>query len=249
MNILKRALIAAMPLLALAACGGGDTEDRLDLADPAVRFVQASPIAPNVTLFSGTTAQPDATDAPYKFASDYFDIGTAMAAWSVKTTVGSASLGSVTIDPQRGSKYTIVSLATSGADNTVALIVDPYNKPLTSDSTRLRVMHAAFNAGNVDLYLLPAGASVATSDPLIANVAFDTAGPASGSDSVSVAAGGYQLAITTAGSKTVLFSGTLSFGNNQDVLLLTVPDAALPAGINVLEKVEGTAGMTEVPTS
>ena len=246
MNILKKALLAAVPLLALSACGGGDTADRLDLADPAVRFVQASPVAPNVTLFKGTAAQSDATNAGYEFASNYFDIGTDAADWSVKTTTGSSSLGSVTINPERGTKYTVVSYASSATASTVALVVDPYNKPLTSDSTRLRVMNASFDAASVDLYLLPGGTGLAGATPLIAGTAFGTAGPASGNDSVSVAAGSYELAVTTAGTKTVLFSGPISFVNNQDVLLLTVPNGA---GIKVLEKVEGTPGLSELPAS
>jgi hypothetical protein len=249
MNALKKILLATLPSLALAACGGGDTADRLDLADPVVRFVQASAIAPEVTLFAGNTAQSDATGASYKFASNYFDIGTGMADWSVHTTVGSASLGSVTIDPQRGTRYTIVAFASSDTDSSVALIADPYNKPLTSDSTRLRVMNASFNAAGIDLYLQPPGTPIASVQPLIAATAFTTAGPASGSDSVSVAAGNYVLTITPAGSKAVLFSAPLSFVANQDVLLLTVPDSVSPGGIKVLEKIEGTPGASEVPAS
>jgi len=247
MNAVKRILLAAVPALILAGCGGGDTEDRLDVADPVVRFVQSSPVAPNVTLFNGTTAQADASNVPYRFASDYFDIGTGVADWSVEPSAGGASLGSVRIDPQRGTKYTIVALADSPNASGVQLIVDPYNKPLTSDSTRLRVMNAAFDAASIDLYLLPAGSSVGSATPTIANTVFKSAGPASGDDSVSVAAGSYVLAITPAGSKTVLFNAPIAFVKNQDVLLLTVPDAG--SAIKVLEKVEGTPGATEVPAS
>ena len=84
---------------------------------------------------------------------------------------------------------------------------------------------------------------------LIAATAYKTAGPASGNDSMDVPGGSYQLTITAAGTKTVLFGAPLAFGNNQDVLLLTVPDSVLPGGIKVLEKVEGVAGTTELPAS
>ena len=43
--------------------------------------------------------------------------------------------------------------------------------------------------------------------------------------------------------------GQLSFASNQDILLLTVPDAATPGAVNALVKVEGTPGATEVPAS
>jgi hypothetical protein len=195
---------------ALAACGGGDDlQDRLDLADPAVRFVHASAIAPNLTLYRADVAQSDATDVPYKFASNYFDVAMGVADWSVKTATGALTLGSVSIDPVRGDKYTIVALPGSSSDSSVALIVDPYNKPLTSESTRIRVMNASFNAASVDLYLNAPGTSINAGNPLIAATAYKTAGPASGSDSMDVPGGSYQLTITAAGTKTVLFSGPL----------------------------------------
>ena len=53
MNSFHKVLLACVPVLGLAACGGSDTQDRLDVADPEVRFVHASPIAPNLTLYRG----------------------------------------------------------------------------------------------------------------------------------------------------------------------------------------------------
>jgi hypothetical protein len=250
MNTLKKCLLACTPLLALAACGGGnDLQDRLDLADPSVRFLDAAAAAPNLTLYKGPTAQPDASNAGYTFGSNYYDIGTDAADWSVKSTDGATTLGSVHIDPLRGQRYTIVALPASATENTVAFVVDPYNKPLTSESTRVRVLNAAYNAGNVDLYLNAPGTNIAGVPALVSNTAFKAAGPASGSDSIGVPGGTWQVVITTAGTKTVLFSGQIAFGNNQDVLLVTVPDATKSGGIGVLEKLEGTAGMTAVPTN
>jgi len=250
MKLLRRYLLACLPLLTLAACGGGgDLQDRLDVADPAVRFVHASAIAPNLTLYRADVAQSDATDVPYKSASNYFDVAMGVADWSVKTATGALTLGSVSIDPVRGDKYTIVALPGSSTDSSIYLIVDPYNKPLTSESTRIRVLNASFNAADIDLYLNAPGASIGAANPLIAATAYKTSGPASGSDSMDVPGGTYQLTITAAGTKTVLFSGPLAFGNNQDVLLLTVPDSVLPGGIKVLQKIEGVAGTTELPAS
>jgi hypothetical protein len=42
-----------------------------------------------------------------------------------------------------------------------------------------------------------------------------------------------------------LFSGRVTFGNNQDVMLVTVPDFAI-GGIKLLKQVEGTLAVTEV---
>jgi hypothetical protein len=252
MNSLNKLLLACVPVIGLAACGGGDTADRLDLADPVVRFVHASPVAPNVTLYRADVSQSDATNVAYRFASNYFDVSTGDADWSVKTATGALTLGTVSIAPaERGTKYTVIALPSSATASTAYLIVDPYNKGLTSDSTHLRVMNASFNAANIDLYMNAIGTDISPSSvtPIIAATAFKTAGPASGSDSRDIPGGTYQLTITAAGSKTPLFRGLVSFGANKDVLLLTVPDALQAGGIGVLMKLEGTAGTTEIPAS
>lgn len=252
MNLMRKIALACIPVLGvvgLAACGGGDDlEDRLDLADPTVRFVHAAPLAPNVTLFRNDVAQADATNVAYKSASNYFDVSTETATWSVKTTTGGVTVGSVPIEPGRGDKYTIVALPASSTANSLYVIADPYNKPLTSESTRLRVMNAAFNAASIDLYVNPPATDItpASVTPRIAATAYKTSGPASGSDSIDIPGGTYQVIVTAAGTKTVLFRGQLAFGNNQDVLLLTVPDAASPSAVKTLVKIEGTPGANEV---
>ena len=249
MKNVHKLLFACIPVLGLAACGGSDTADRLDVADPVVRFVHASAIAPNLTLYRGVAPQSDANNVPYQFASNYFDVDMGISDWPVKTAAGAVTIGTVSIDPVRGTKYTIVALPASSTDSSTYLIVDPYNKPLGSSSTHLRVMNASFNASNIDLYMTGVGASISgpTANPTIAATAFGFSGPASGSDAVDIPGGTYDVTVTTAGTKTVLFKGRLTFGANEDVLLLTVPDTASPGAIKTLVKVEGTAGATEIP--
>jgi Domain of unknown function (DUF4397) len=248
MSILKKLIWASVPLAALAACGGGDTEDRLDVADPQVRFVHAAPSAPAVTLYRDAAAQPDATNTAFRFASNYFDVALSNAEWSFRTTVGGVTAGTVSIDPKRGNKYTIVAQNTSATATSAYLITDPYNKPLGSDSARVRLMHAAYNAGSVDVYLNAPGTDItpATITPLIASTARNTSGPAPGADSVDIPGGTYQLTVTAAGSKTSVFRGTVSFANNRDLLLIAVPPTSTTNTIRVLVKEEGVAGTTEV---
>jgi len=251
MNITHKFLLACIPLAGLAACGGGDTADRLDLANPTARFIHASPLAPNLTLYRGVAAQTDENNAPYKFASNYFDIDMGVSDWLVKTTVGGVTLGTEAIAPSRGNKYTIVALPTSITETGTYLIVDPYNKSITSNNARLRVMNASFNASNIDLYMNAIGVDITVPgvNPTIAATAFKTTGPASGGDSIELSGGTYQVTITPAGTKTVLFRGQLTFGADEDLLILSVPDSALPSTVKALVKVERTVGLREVPTS
>lgn len=250
MKSFHKLLFTVVPVAMLAACGGGDdARDRLDIAKPTLRFVHASPLAPNVTLFRADVAQAQATNVAYRFASDYFDVNQGEADYSVKTATGNITIGTATLDTSRGNKYTIVALPSSNTENSVYLITDPFNKSLTSDRAKVRLMNAAFNASNIDLYLNPIGTdiSAAAVTPVIAATAYKTAGPASGNDSLDINGGTYQLTLTSAGSKTALFQGRLVIENNRDVLLLTVPDSILPGAIKTLVKVEGLGGTTEVP--
>ena len=52
-------LLALLPVLLVAACGGGDDslDDRIGVADPKVRMVHAVPLAPSVSLFRNGVAQ------------------------------------------------------------------------------------------------------------------------------------------------------------------------------------------------
>lgn len=243
----RRLLLSVLPAAALlAACGGGDTEDRLDVADPKVRFVHASPLAPNVSLYRETVLQADATNVPYRFASNYFDVSTNAANWSVRTVTGNIEIGTTVVPATRGNRYTIVAVPGSSTETGIYLISDPYNKSLTSNNARVRLMNAAYNAASVDVYLNAPGTDIAAVGPRIAATAYRTSGPATGNDSLDIPAGTYQMSITTAGTKTVLFRGTFTIADNQDLLLITVPTTT---GISTLLKVEGTAGTTEITPS
>lgn len=249
MKLLPKLLLACAPLLLVAACGGDDTDDRLDVADPTVRFVHASPLAPNVTLYREDLAQADATNVSYRFASNYFDVSTVSANWQVKTATGAIEIGEVAVPATRGNKYTIVAVPSSSTENSIYLIADPYNKKLTANNARIRLMNAAFNSGTVDVYFNAPNTDItpAAVTPSIAGTAYRTSGPATGNDSLDIDGGTYQLTITTTGTKTVLFRGNIGIANNQDLLLLTVPDISLSGGIRALLKVEGTPGTTEIP--
>jgi Domain of unknown function (DUF4397) len=254
MKLFARRFFILLPIAgaaALSACGGSDTDDRLDVADPAVRFVHASPLAPNVTLYRDGIVQLNATNAGYKFASDYFDVGTGTSVWTVKTTLLNIVVGEESFDASRGNRFTIVALPSSSTTNSIYVIRDPYNKSLISDKAKLRIMNASFNASNVDLYLNAPGTDISAVgvNPVIAATAYKTSGPATGNDSLNIEAGTYQIVITPRGTKDVLFKGALSIEKNKDILLLTTPSSVLPGAIKTLIKIDGVAGSTELTPS
>ena len=251
MKTLNRLLLVCVPLIGLAACGGGDTQDRLDLADPAVRFVHAAQLAPAVTLFRGDSAQSDATNVSFPFASNYFDVSSTNANWTLKTATGAVSLGTVALNPSRGNKYTFVAVPGAGAEASFVMYADPYNKSLTSDKARLRVLNGSAGAASIDVYLSAPGTDItpASVTPTISATAYKSVGPASANDSIEIPAGSYRTTITLAGTKTVLLVGQLTLASNRDVLMVTVPNTLSAGAVRALVKVEGTAGLSELPVN
>jgi Flp pilus assembly protein protease CpaA len=55
--------------------------------------------------------------------------------------------------------------------------------------------------------------------------------------------------VTLAGTKTVVLTGQLVLANNKDVLMITVPNSLSASSAKALVKVEGTAGVTELPAN
>lgn len=235
MNLRKWLLPLVAPAFMLAACGGGDDslDDRIDVADPKVRFVHAIPLGPDVTLFRNSVAQSDANAVGYKYASKYFDVETGPAQWTLRTSTGNVDIGSFVLDASRGNKYTVVALPGSTAAD-LLVIDDPYNKGVTADNARVRAVNASFNAANVDVYLTAPTADLATAVPNFQSVGYKTPVPASGQDSVDVDGGTYRLRITEAGTKRVVFDADVTLGDNADWLILTVPANPLPDAVKVL---------------
>lgn len=236
MKALQKLLFALAPALLLAACGGGDdsVDDRLNLADPKVRFVHAYEGGAAVGLYRNGGTIGGVDNVNYRFASNYFDVSSTAADYSVRTTIGGVQVSNVNLDPHQGDKYTFIAYAGTLGVPATLLIEDPYNKSLTSNDARVRVVNASNNTSAIDVYLTPAATDINTVSPNYGNVALGTAVPGSGADSAEFAANNYQLRITTAGSKTVIFSAPLSLAQNQDLLLITVPSGLLPGEVKVL---------------
>ena len=233
---LRFLLLAAASTCLLAACGGSDDDgfdDRADIAQPKVRFVHAVPGGPNVTLQRNSANESGVTDVAYKYASQYYDVSTENYTFTLRTSSGGAELTSATVNADRGNKYTLVALPTvSGAE--LLPIRDPYNKSLTSDDARVRVLNAAANAGPFDVYITATGADLATATPRMTALGYKQVQPTSGNDSVEIAPGTYRVRLTPAGSKTPFFDATVTAPDDADWLLVALPDQATPNSVRLL---------------
>lgn len=236
MNFLHKLLLAAAPVLLVAACGGGDDslDDRLDIADPKVRLVHAIPVGPNVDLTRNGTVVGGVTNAPYRYASNYFVVDTAPADYAVRTTTGSMQVGTINFNPTRGNKFTLVAVPGEATTANLLLINDPYDKQLTANNGRVRIVNASFNSGTVDVYLTAASVDIATVGPNFAGAAFRSAVPASTANSIDFTAGAYVLRVTNTGTKNVIFRAPFNVVTNADLLLLTLPNSLTLNDVKVL---------------
>jgi hypothetical protein len=217
------ALVATTTLV--AACGGSDTEDRLDLRDPVVRLLHAVPGGGPVSLFRQDAVQGDATDVPYKDVTRYYDVSNNSATWSVRaSSTSTVALSSVDVNPEQGNRYTFVAMpgAAAGTVDLVA-IDDPYDKGLTTDRARVRALHAAPAAPAVDVYLIQQAQDLAVATPTYSALGYKSSLPASGDDSTEVPGGTFRLVLTAAGTKTIVFDAPVSVANNADWLLVAIP--------------------------
>jgi len=215
----------------LAACGGSDDnlDDRLGVAEPKLRFVYVAPSGPPVSLYRNDEKQADASNAHFMFGSRYFNVARGGATWAVKTegTAPATSLGSVSIDAQKGEKYTIVALPSGAATSLDLLLIDdPYDKGLASSKARLRFVNAAPEPGSIDIYVTSPTTDIATVQPIYSQVTYKSASPASGADSFETDGGTYLVRVTRVGSKEVIFSKPLKVDSNADWLLSVIPPDA-----------------------
>ncbi len=238
-NLFRVLTVAAASATLLAACGGGDDDDlddRLDIADPKVRFVHALPGGPAVTLQRNGQNEAMATNVNYKFGSQYYDVSNQTVTFSLRTASGNTELATAILNPSQGDRYTVLALPTTapGAGAELFTIADPYNKSLTNNNARLRFFNASPNAQAFDVYITAVGANLATTQPNLTNIAYKRALPLSGNDSFELRGGNYQFRLTPAGSKTPYFSAPVTVPENGDWLLVTLPDDATPTASNAV---------------
>lgn len=243
MKMIRTMAVTVAVASVLSACGGGgsDVGKELGLTNPEIHFIHAIPSGPAVDFLVNGTAPSGQTNISYKGVTNLTNINTGSTTVAYSATGTTTALASGNFpDVAKGHEYTVLALPSlTGSD--IGLIDDPFDKGLLSNSARLRGFNASANATNLDLYLVTSGnTDITNATPTMSSVAFKSAVPASGQDSIYVSGGDYVLVATVAGSKTPIFqSPAFSLSNNADWLVTSVPiggalSQLLPGQIHLL---------------
>ncbi len=226
------ALLALLaPVFLLSACN--DDDDPPPEAKAYVRVVHASPDAPavDVTLDGAAVVSGVAFKAATGFAT------TTAGAHAIKVNVAGSATTVLSANPTLTKDRYYTVFAANKVASLEPLVVEEDGVAPTAGNIKLRVVHAAPSAPNVDVYVTAPGAALGSAT--LSNVAFKGV-----SDALQVPAGDYRVRVTPTGSSTVVYdSGTLSLaaganlvaaavdastGNSPVSLLVLTRDAAAP---------------------
>lgn len=201
----------------LTACGGSSSSDD----DAYVRVLHASPDAPAVdVLIDGKAVL---TNVSYQQGSDYLKVGdgTRTVALRVHGTDTIALEADFALADDN--YYSIIA-----QNNVASLELEALNdtERRNNGSNDVTVVHASPAAGDVDIYVTAADATL-PANPTLDNVSFDQ-----NATLEEIAAGNYQVRITASTATDVVYnSGTLAISSDVTAVAVNSTKGASPASL------------------
>lgn len=181
----------------LAGCGENGAGPTAAPAVGRLRFVHASPdTARAKTVDVQVAGVPVAAAMAYKAATSYVLVLEGQREVVFRKSADSTTVFSLTLAVSASTDYTVLSTGL-GTDLLPLTVIDTNAAP-AGDSVRIRVVHAAPAAGNVDVYITTPTASLTTETPDASNVAHRAA-----SGYFTLGVGAYRVRLTPTGTKTV----------------------------------------------
>ncbi len=225
---MTRAPALALALLGALALGACDDDDPASPpATAQLRVVHGSPNAPNVdVLVDGSVAL---ANVPYRTSSAYLGVPAGTRELQVRAAGTTTTVIDADAPLAAGRAYTV--LATGLLANIAPLVLEDDLSAPAAGTARLRLVHAAPGAPNVDVYVTAPTADLATATPTLANVPFRAA-----SAYLQVPAGSYRVRITPAGTRTVAIDvqATLDAGQVRTAIAVDAPGGGAPFGALLL---------------
>lgn len=197
-----RMSIALLALVAAVGACSDDNDGNGPNGTSYVRVVHASADAPNVDVqLEDSTVL---TNVPFAAASDYLEAPSGRRNIKVRPTGTTTNVINADVTLRADSSYTVLA-AGAVADIAPIVLQDDRSAP-GAGNVKVRLVHGAPAAGNVDIYVTAPGTDIAGVGATLTNIPFGAA-----SDYLEVPAGDYRVRITPTGTKTVAIdTGTLT---------------------------------------
>ena len=191
--------VAPVSLVVLDGSGASEITDVNEPAD--IRVVHASPDAGMVDVLADGGALFAGLDYPQ--ATGFMNV--APATYDVTVTPAGMPMmpviqQNITLDA--GQRYTVIA---SDVLATITALVSNDDLRSVATEARVRLVHGAPTAGDVDVYITDVGADLTMETPILTAVTFQT-----DSGYMSLDAGMYDLSLTATGTTTVAIAATVT---------------------------------------
>ena len=181
--------------ISLVALNGVGSLEILDVDTPtSLQVIHASPDAPAVdVVVDGGVLVPSLA---FPTATGFVETpaGTYTVAVTVAGNPGAVAIGPVDLDLAAGARYSVLAVGELAAIEPLILTDDPRR---VATNAKVRIVHAAPSAMDVDIYVTAVGADINAETPTLENIAFkDNTGY------LALPAGDYDVTVTPTGTKT-----------------------------------------------
>ena len=193
----------------IAACGGDSSSP---VFNASLRVMHASPDAPNVDVLVDNKVV--LSNVPYPVASSYLTV--TAATHEIKVNAAGTSTTVIDVSPTLtvGTAYTVLAVGfLSGIQGLIA--IDDRTAPSTGNA-KLRVIHAAPDAGNVDVLV--------NDKVVLSNVPFKAI-----SDYLTVPAGTYDIKVNATGTSTTAIEASASVASGGIYTAVAIGSVATAA--------------------
>ncbi|MBB6052914.1 DUF4397 domain-containing protein [Armatimonas rosea] len=207
--------------LALTGCGSSS-----NVPVGRLRVVHTSPNAPLVDVLVDNNRE--LASVPYKASSPYLALLSGTRNIKVNAAGTTSSVINANVPIETGKDTTV--LAVGRLAGIEPLVLSDNNTAPAAGNVKLRLVHSAPGAGNVDIYVTVPDAVLSVVPPTLTNIPFKGVSPY-----LSVPAGNYRVRITPAGTKTVAIdSGTLSLAAGQIRTAVAVGDPSVDQALTAI---------------
>ena len=217
--ILTKGLIVGSLAFGLLGCNSDSDDDVVPevVAKSNIQIIHAVYDAPTVNVFVDGALFGGLENVDYQGASPWIEVDSASYAVRVEANLpgDNADVISANVTLDGDMTYSVLAVGSAADGSIEPLIVANTKSDIGAGNVRLQVVHAASTAPTVDVYVTAPMADIEVEQPLATAAFKDFTGQ------VEVAAGDYQIRLTPAGTKTVVYdSGAVSLAAGSDLLVM-----------------------------